>query len=300
MSTTQQIAAMQASERPPRQPGRARLWTRIIAPLIPLVVIVLVAVFATVIAPYSAEKAVGDALAAPSPQHLFGTDSVGLDVFSRVIVGMQISVKLALIATVVSTVVGILFGTVIGLAESKPGVATVIGQGLNRLSDYIISVPSIILGIVVVGLMGPSQVTLVFALSIYLLQAPLRLTRVEVLRVRKEPYLEAASMAGEGALRRALGHVLPNSMTPALAYTPVVFGNSIVVLASLGFLGVGVQPPTPEWGAMISTGISQLMSGQWWCTVFPSVFLFLTVIGVAYSSRALPRSLHTFRSLHSS
>lgn len=281
----------------PRATARGSLpaWVTTALPIVPIVAIVLIAILAPIIAPYDPRTAVGASNLPPSAAHLFGTDGVGLDVFSRTVIGMQTSVRIGLIVVVLATVIGMIIGTFIGLAESKRGALGLLGRALNRVSDYIISVPAIVLGIVVVGLMGTSDVTLVLALTLFLVQAPIRLTRVEVLRVRKEAYLDAARMAGESSARIAFSHVLPNSMRPALANAPLVFGNSIIILASLGFLGIGVQPPTPEWGVMISEGISPLMIGFWWGTVFPSVFLFLTVLGVSYSARSLPRFLTAVR-----
>src|SRR5699024_1319438 len=100
---------------------------------------------------------------------------------------------------------------------------------------------------------------------------------------------EAAEVSGESKLRAALIHVIPNSTVPAMRNLPLVFGNCVIILASLGFIGVGLPTPTPEWGYMISAGLSSLMLGQWWPAVFPALFVLLAVLAVAYSSRALPK-----------
>ncbi|MCI1673678.1 MAG: ABC transporter permease [Bifidobacterium tibiigranuli] len=257
-------------------------------PGLPFVVLVVVTIFAKVIAPYDAEKTIGSVNGAPSAAHWFGTDSVGMDIFSRTLVGMQVSVRIALIVAVIATVLGVLIGTFIGLIESQRAVLGVFGRMLNRVTEYIITVPSLVMGIVIVGLMGAGEKTMIFALVLCLTQAPIRLTRVEVLRVRSEAYLQAAEMAGEGRGRSALVHVIPNALGPAMTNVPIAFGNSVMILASLGFLGIGIQAPTPEWGSMISSGISSLMMGIWWPTVFPSLFLFFTVICVAYTARWAP------------
>lgn len=255
---------------------------------LPLLIVLVVALLAPVIAPFDPERSVAAARLAPSAAHWFGTDSVGMDVFSRTIYGTRIAVEFAIVVAVISTVGGVLIGAYIGLTESSKGLFGGLGRLLNQISNYIIAIPDIILGIVVVGIMGASDVALTIAITLCLIQAPIKLTRVEVLRVRREAFLEAAEMAGESRLRSALVHVVPNSVGPALRNMPLIFGNCVIILASLGFIGVGLAMPTPEWGYMISAGLSALMLGQWWPAVFPALFVLLSVLAVAYTSRAVP------------
>jgi peptide/nickel transport system permease protein len=262
---------------------------RIVAAFLPLAVILAVAIFAPFLAPFDPERTVGAARTAPSAKFLFGTDAVGMDVFSRTLFGTNIAVQFAATVAVWSTVLGILIGTFIGLTESSRGLTSGIGRLVNKISEYIIAIPDLILAIVIVGLMGSSDFALKVALVLTLVQAPIKLTRMEVLRVRREAYLDAAEMAGESRIRAALIHVIPNAIGPAMRNMPLIFGNCVIILASLGFIGVGVSAPTPEWGTMISSGISSLMLGRWWETIFPSIFLFLSVLGIAYSSRAIPK-----------
>jgi peptide/nickel transport system permease protein len=269
--------------------ARASTTWRIVLAFLPLAIILALAVLAPVLAPFDPERTVGPARTAPSGEFLFGTDAVGMDVFSRTLYGTQLAVRFAVTVALWSTVLGILIGTFIGLTESSRGLTSGVGRLLNKISEYIIAIPDIILAIVIVGLMGSSDFTLTIALIVTLVQAPIKLTRVEVLRVRREAYLDAAEMAGETRTRAALVHVIPNAVGPALRNMPLIFGNCVIILASLGFIGVGVSAPTPEWGAMISSGVSSLMLGRWWEAIFPSIFLFLSVLGIAYSSRALPK-----------
>lgn len=269
-------------------PARRFPLRRSILAVLPLALIVAVAVLAPVLSPFDPERTVGAARLAPSAEFWFGTDAVGMDVFSRVLHGAQIAVQFGITVALWSTGLGILLGTFIGLSESSRGFRSTVGRGLHRVSEYLIAVPDIVLAIVVVGIMGPSDLALMVAIVLSLVQAPIKLTRMEVLRVRKEAYLEAAELAGESRLRAAVGHVIPNSIGPAMRNMPLIFGNCVIILASLGFIGVGVNPPTPEWGTMISSGISSLMLGRWWETVFPALFVFLSVLGIAYSSRAIP------------
>lgn len=256
-------------------------------PYVPLVVLFLMAIFARQIVPFDPVTTVAGAQQPPSMEHPFGVDAVGMDVLSRTLVGVEFAVRIAMTVAVVSTVLGLLIGTFIGLVESSRHTVGVAGRGANKLSEYILATPNLVLGIVVVGLMGASDTAFVVALTLALMQPPIRLTRAEVLRVRKEAFLDAAELAGERRASSALRHVLPNAMRPALVNMPLIFGNSIIVLASLGFIGVGAQPPTPEWGSMISTGVSSLMVGHWWASTFPAIFLFLTVFSVSYSARGI-------------
>ncbi|QNE36773.1 ABC transporter permease [Leifsonia shinshuensis] len=284
MAQTLAIAAVKS------RPARARVnWLRVTLAFLPLAIILALAVFAPLIAPYDPVTTVAASRLAPSADHLFGTDSVGMDVFSRTIYGARVAVQFGVAVAVCSTAGGILIGTFIGLSESSRGLAGWIGRFLNQVSDYFIAIPSIILGIVVVGIMGSSPVALIIAITLCLIQATIKLTRAEVLRVRREGYLEAAELAGESPLRAAFVHVVPNSIGPAMRNMPLVFGNCVIILASLGFIGVGVKAPTPEWGYMISSGISSLMLGRWWPTVFPAIFVALSVLAIAHSSRAIPQ-----------
>ncbi|GAA2181785.1 ABC transporter permease [Brooklawnia cerclae] len=264
-------------------------WGRTVAAFLPLVLIIAVAVLAPVITPYDPVRTVGAARTPPSAEFWFGTDAVGMDVFSRVIYGARIAVRFGITVALWATGLGILLGTFIGLSESSRGILSTVGRTLNRISDYIIAIPDIILAVVVVGIMGSSDLALTVAIILALVQAPIKLTRMEVLRVRNEAYLEAAELAGEGRLHSAFVHVIPNSLGPAMRNMPLIFGNCVIILASLGFIGVGVDAPTPEWGYMISSGLSSLMLGRWWESVFPAVAVFLSVLGIAYSSRAIPK-----------
>lgn len=283
------VDTTQALRVAPRRKYRPVGAGRTILAFAPITILLLVALLAPVIAPYDPERSVAAARLAPSAAHWFGTDSVGMDVFSRAIQGTQIAVQFAIIVAVISTAGGILIGAFIGLTESSRGPIGALSRLMNEISNYIIAVPDIILGIVVVGIMGASNIALTIAVTLCLIQAPIKLTRVEVLRVRREAYLEAAEIAGESRIRAALTHVIPNSTVPAMRNLPLIFGNCVIILASLGFIGVGLPTPTPEWGYMISAGLSSLMLGQWWPAVFPALFVLLAVLAVAYSSRALPK-----------
>lgn len=280
-----------------RRPGRGAAGgsrTIVLGALafVPLLLVIATAVLAPVLAPYSPVVSVGGSLLPPSAAHWFGTDAVGMDVLSRCLYGTRVAVTFGLIVTVIATVVGSVLGVLVGLAEqARVKVLRGVAEVISQLTNYFIAIPSIILGIVVVGVMGDSSVSLVLAISLTLVTAPIKLTRVEVLRVRTEAYLEAAELSGESKLHSAIVHVLPNSLGPAMRNMPLIFGNTVVILASLGFIGVGVKAPTPEWGYMMSSALSGLMLGQWWAATFPAIFLAASVLCVTASSHMLVRRL---------
>jgi peptide/nickel transport system permease protein len=260
-----------------------------LASALPFAVLLLIAIVGPFVVPYDPERVVGASTLAPSAAHIFGTDSTGMDVFSRVVAATRINLFMALLVTVFATTVGLIVGLVIGMNESNGGIAGLLGRGTNRLIDLTDAIPALIVGIVVVGLFGPSVLSLSIALAFIMMPNQVRLTRAEVLKVRTDAYLDAARMAGQTPLQVMFRHVLPNSCRPALENSSLVFGVSIIVSASLGFLGVGLAPPTPEWGAMISSGVSDVMLGTWWTTVFPAVALCVAVGCAAAATGALTR-----------
>ncbi|WP_344818257.1 ABC transporter permease [Microbacterium soli] len=190
-----------------------------------------------------------------------------------------------------ATLAGVLIGLVAGMCEPRPGIIGITGRGLSRMLDLADAVPMVIVAMVVVAFVGASPATLIIALSIILAPNPARMTRVEVLRVRHEAYLDAARIGGMSEFRLSIRHVLPNAALPAVENMSVVFGTSIVITAALGFLGVGLAPPTPEWGSMIARGTSDMISGRWWPALFPAVFLAMAVASVAYTGGLLVERL---------
>jgi peptide/nickel transport system permease protein len=260
-----------------------------LASVIPALVMLLIVAFARLIAPHDPEKVIGPADLAPSGSHFFGTDSTGMDVFSRTIAAAQIDITLAVLVTVISTVLGLLVGLVIGMNESRGSYSGLASRGASRTLDLTDAIPPLVIGVVVVGLMGASMVSLSIALALILMPNQARLTRAEVLKVRGDAYVEAGLMAGLRPWQVTVRHILPNSARPAIENCSNIFGYSIIVLASLGFLGIGLNPPTPEWGNMISSGVSDVMLGSWWPTFFPALFLMLAVIAAASITGALTR-----------
>jgi peptide/nickel transport system permease protein len=261
----------------PRRRGRVRSWL----PFLPVAIVAIIAIIGPYIIPQSATQVVGFPSTSPNGKFWFGLDSSGLDVFSRTIAATRIDVEIATAVAVIATVVGILLGLAIGMNESRGSVIGFAARGASRFLDLLQAVPIVIISLVVVSFFGISIGTMITALSIILSPVQARLVRTEVLRVRTEAYLAAARPTGMSELQLTIRHVLPNSSVPALQNSSVVFGSTILLTAALGFLGVGLPPPTPEWGSMITRGAGDAATGQLWSAGFPAAALCFTVAAVA-------------------
>jgi len=263
----------------PGKSFRVPLWGYIT--LLPAAVLVIVGLLGPWIIPYSATEVVAKPDLSPGTDgHLFGTDSAGMDVFSRTIAATQNNLLIGVLTTVSATAVGVLLGLAVGMNESRPGPVGWVSRGLSRALDLVQAIPAIIIGLVMIAFFGATIPSLVLALSVILMPNQARLVRTEVLRVRGEAYLDAARISGESELAVVLRHVLPNSSWPALENASLVFGSAIILTAGLGFLGVGLNPPTPEWGSMIAAGASGAAVGRWWPALFPAIALAATVFAV--------------------
>ena len=219
-----------------------------------------------------------------APVHWFGTDASGLDIFSRVISAPRIDLTIALVANGLSLLLGISIGLLCGYFRN---LGTEI---IMRVSDVLQSFPVFISAMILVALGGRSIGNIVIALAALYTPIYIRLTRAEVMGQKVRGYVEAARAIGNGEAMIAIKHVLPNSLTPALIQSSVTVGFAILLTAGLSFVGAGVQPPTPEWGLMISTGANQIVLGEWWPSVFPGIAISITVFGFAVLGNALERS----------
>lgn len=219
------------------------------------------------------------------PVHWFGTDSSGLDVFSRTIVGARTDLTVAVVANLVSLVLGLALGLWAGYSRH---VAT---AWLMRVSDLVQAFPVFITAMILVALAGRTTGNIVIAMALLYTPIYVRLTRAEVASQRARGYVEAARVLGSPEWRIAIRHVLPNSLAPAAIQGSVTIGFAILLTAGLSFVGAGVRPPTPEWGLMIASGSGQLVLGEWWPTVFPGIAISLTVFGFAALGSALEQRL---------
>jgi peptide/nickel transport system permease protein len=221
-------------------------------------------------------------LQGPSSYHLFGTDAVGRDLFARVVHGAVHSLSGAFVAVAV----GLLLGTLLGLlAGSAGGVADAV---VMRIADVLLSVPGLLLALTVIILLGPGTVNVAIAVGVGSVAAFARVSRSEVVRVRRTDYVEAAFGSG-GRFLTVLGrHVLPNSLGPVIALAALQFGVAILAISTLGFLGYGAEPPTPEWGLLISEGRNYLAT-SWWLTTLPGAVVVTVVLAAGRISRSIGR-----------
>ena len=237
-------------------------------------ILVLMAIFAPVISPYPPTKQdLTHTRQAPSALHIMGTDELGRDIFSRIIWGSRFSLSIGVLAVLIGTAIGMLFGAIAGYFGG------VVDDVIMRLMDVLQSIPGILLVITISVVLGPGFFNTLLALSIGGIPMGCRLTRASVLGVRHQEYLEAAISINASTPRIILMHVLPNSFAPVLVSATMSIGNIIMMAAMLSFIGLGVQPPTPEWGSMIAGGRNLIRSCPWMVT-FPGLFIMFTVLAL--------------------
>lgn len=253
---------------------------RTILALLPLGLIVVVALLGPLLVTYDPIRVSGPPSLSPDAEHWFGTDASGMDIYSRVVAATQINVLLATSAVLLTSVAALTIGLLTGMYESGRGIRAYLARGTSRVLDLFDSVPAIIVAMVLVSLYGVSPVTLVVTISIIMAPGQARLVRTEVLRIRSEAYLDAARMAGARETSIVLREVLPNASWPTIENASYVFGAAVILTAALGFLGIGLPPPTAEWGSMIAKGASDATVGRWWSALLPAAALSITVASV--------------------
>ena len=241
--------------------------------LVIIVALVLLAILAPYIAPYDpfATDPINK-LEPPSLTHLMGTDELGRDIFTRVLYGTRISLWIAvlilLLAGVLGTTVGILAGYLGGFWDNL----------LMRVTDIFMAFPRLILAMAIAAALGPSLTNVVIAISFSAWTVFARLARSRAIAVREEDYVEAARAVGASNFRIILRHILPMAVSPVIIQGTISMGGIILTAAGLGFLGFGAQPPTPEWGVMVSDGRNFMPHG-WWVSTFPGLAIMVTVLG---------------------
>lgn len=208
----------------------------------------------------------------PSRAHWFGTDEVGNDVYTRVVLGARVSLQIGLVITLIAALIGVPLGLAAGY------VGGMVGELVMRITDVFLSVPALVLALAVVGALGPGIVNAMLALSLVWWPGYVRLVQGKTLALTQAAYVEAARAGGAGRLRIVFAHLLPNCVSPIVVKASMDMGTAILAAASLGFIGLGAQPPYPEWGAMISYGRNYLPT-WWWYSAFPGLAIYLTVLG---------------------
>ncbi|GMB09310.1 peptide/nickel transport system permease protein [Thermolongibacillus altinsuensis] len=234
---------------------------------------ILLAVFAPLIAPYGInDQNLSLRLQAPSKEHLFGTDDFGRDIFSRVVYGARISLWVGFFSVLGSVIVGSLLGIIAGYyGRWVDGI-------ISRLFDIMLAFPSILLAIGIVAVLGPSLKNALIAIAIINIPNFGRLIRSRVLSIKQEEYITAAKAIGMSDARILFHHILPNSMTPIIVQGTLAIATAIIEAAALGFLGLGAQPPNPEWGKMLADSKAYLTQAPW-TMIFPGLAIMLTVLG---------------------
>lgn len=251
-----------------------------VAGLCVFIVLVAVALLAPVIAPHSPTQQYRDAVLIPPfwqeggrTAFLLGTDAVGRDMLSRLIHGARYSLFIGIFVTIIALVGGILIGLVAGYVRGW--VDTVI----MRLMDIILAFPSLLLALVLVAILGPGLVNAMIAIAITLQPHFVRLTRAAVLAETSKDYVTAARLAGASPLRLMFRTILPNCAAPLIVQASLSFSNAILDAAALGFLGMGAQPPSPEWGTMLAEA-REFILRAWWVVTFPGLAILTTVLAI--------------------
>jgi ABC-type dipeptide/oligopeptide/nickel transport system permease subunit len=242
-----------------------------------------IAIFAPLIAPYHPLAQDFTPFLSPGWHHLFGTDELGRDVFSRVLYGARLSVPLALLLVGVSAVIG---GTVGALAGYLGGIADGV---VMRAADLVFAFPAIILAMVTTAALGPGVRNAVIALIIVSWPSYARVVRGLVLQVGQSDYVLSARLLGSSARRALIRDVLPNVLGPVLVLATLDLGNAILLLSGLSFLGLGAQPPTPEWGAGVAEGTQYFQ--YWWIGTFPGLAIFTVVLAFNFLGDSLRDAL---------
>ena len=239
-----------------------------------LILLVLTAITAPYIAPYNPTSIYpADSLTAPNWAHLFGTDTLGRDVLSRVIHGSRYSLFLGLMAVVISGTLGTIFGLISGYVG---GYADTL---IMRVVDVGLAFPSVLLALLVIAIIGPGLTSIIIAIGVASTPPFIRLIRGSVLSIKEEPFVEAAQAIGANNARILSRHILPEVFAPAMTMATLRLAGAIFSASSLGFLGFGVQPPTPEWGVMVAAARHQMRSA-WWVSTFSGLAIFISVISI--------------------
>lgn len=228
--------------------------------------------------PYAADPV--QRLQPPGPAHLFGTDQLGRDLFTRVVHGSALSLSAAGLAVVFGLSVGSVIGLVAGFLGGW------VDSSLMRVVDVLLAIPGILLSLAMITALGFGTINVAIAVGAGSIASCARIMRSQVLAVRSTDYVEAAVAGGATRLRVLVRHVLPNSAAPVLVLAALDLGGAILAVSALSFLGFGVQPPTPEWGALVAQGRDYL-SSAWWLTVMPGLVVVASVLAANHLARSL-------------
>jgi len=279
LKENERLQSLVPDEHPMARDGQLRIVWRMLRRnpvgmfgLVGFVILLLVTLLAPVLAPYNPTRMdVQRLLEPPSKTHLWGTDDLGRDILSRVLWGGRESLRVAVIAILIALVGGLTLGVVSGyyggLADNL----------IQRIVEIFLAFPSILLMLSIVAALGPSLGTVLIALGISFIPNGTRFVRGSVLATKNREYVTAARVVGASHARIMARHILPNILPPVIVYSTLGLGAAIMATAGLSYIGLGAQPPSPEWGAMLNYGRSYLRDA-WWMSVFPGLGIFLAVL----------------------
>lgn len=231
------------------------------------------ALFANIIAPFDpTETNIRQSLLPPSSTHLMGTDQLGRDVFSRMIYGARISLLVGFVAVGISTLIGVFFGALAGFYGGK------VEATIMRFVDVMLCFPSFFLILAVIAFLEPSIINIMIVIGLTSWMGVARLVRAEILRLKNQEFIMAATLSGLSDTKMILKYLLPNAMAPVFVSFTLGVAGAILVESALSFLGIGVQPPTPSWGNILIDGKATL-EVAWWLSAFPGLAILFTVLG---------------------
>lgn len=242
--------------------------------LIVFAILVILAILSPYISPYSySEINMSDAYMGPSAKHIMGTDQLGRDIFSRLMYGARYSISIGLLSTIIGTVAGIFFGSIAGFFGGA------VDEVIMRICDILQSIPGMVLNVALSCALGTGVFNCILALSVSGISGSARLIRAQILSIRKMEYVDAAGVINCSTAKIIVKHILPNSISPCIVGMTMGIGGSIMAASSLSYLGLGVQSPIPEWGAMLSEGRSYLSKFPHMC-IFPGLAIMVTVLAL--------------------
>lgn len=234
------------------------------------------AIFAPYLVPYPEDVVdkvhIKDSFKPPSNEHLFGTDSMGRDIFSRIIYGSRISLRVGIIVVILSLAIGVPLG---GIAGYIGGITDDI---IMRICDVFLSFPYILLPVVLSAAMGPNLTHAMIAIALTWWPWYVRIIRGQALAIKEKAFIEAAEAIGVKKIKIIINHLLPNTVSAVIVQASMDIGYAILATAALGFIGTGAQPPTPEWGLMIASERSYFLE-YWWPATFPGIAILISVLG---------------------
>ena len=244
------------------------------AGLVILSMLVLIAIFAPIIAPFDyAYQQLQYRLQSPNSTFWFGTDHLGRDMFSRIIYGSRVSLQVGLISIAIATLIGGLLGAVAGYYGGH------FDTGMMRFMDVILAIPGILLAIAIIAILGPGLINVMIAVAIGAIPVEARIVRSSVMMVRDQEFVEAAKAVGTSDLRIIFKHIMPNAMAQIIVQATLGVAGAILVAAALSFIGLGIQPPNPEWGAMLNEGRLN-MRDHWHVTIFPGAAIMVIILAL--------------------